>query len=133
MHLIVCVEDRYGMSFCGRRLSRDRVVTDHILHMVSESKLWIHPESAILFPKEKVQADTDFLKNTKIGDYCFVEVTPLPENIENLESVTLYHWNRAYPSTMKFPQNLLTSMHLICKEDFPGNSHDMITMERYTL
>ena len=31
MTVIVCMDERGGMSFCGRRVSRDRVVTARIL------------------------------------------------------------------------------------------------------
>jgi len=132
MHLIVCVDERDGMAFCGRRLSRDRVVTEHILKQTAGSNLWIAPASAILFPEGNVQTDADFLKKAQAGEYCFCEVTPLPESIENLESVILYHWNRAYPSNLRFPRALLNDMELVSTEEFPGNSHDNITMERYT-
>lgn len=133
MHLIVCVDDRYGMSFCGRRLSRDKAVSAHILHISAHNELWIHPSSKILFPDLNVKTDPDFLSKAKEGSYCFVETTALPDKMENLESVILYHWNRAYPATVKFPQELLKDMHLAHTEEFPGNSHDKITMERYTL
>lgn len=133
MHLIVCVDDRYGMSFCGRRLSRDRAVSTHILNLTSGNTLWMHPSSKLLFPESDVKTDPAFLDKAAEGDYCFAETITLPPAMENLESVILYHWNRAYPATIKFPRELLKDMHLAHSEDFPGNSHDTITMERYTL
>lgn len=133
MHLIVCVDDRYGMSFCGRRLSRDVVLIEHILHLTSGSKLWIHPASAGLFPEKSVVADPAFFEKSQHGDFCFAETTPIPTKIADLESVILYRWNRSYPSTMKFPQELLRGMHLLRAEDFPGNSHEKIIMEQYIL
>ena len=133
MHLIVCIDERDGMSFCGRRLSRDRAVTDRILDLTAGSCLWMHPVSAGLFQNKKVLTDPSFLGKAAAGDYYFAEVAPLPERIEALESVILFHWNRAYPSTVKFPRKLLTGMHLVHTEDFPGNSHDKITMERYSI
>ena len=133
MHLIVCVDDRLGMSFCGRRLSRDKVVTEHILYRCAGHKLWIHPYSELLFAGKDIRIAPDFLDKAEEGDYCFAETTPLPEKIDNLESVILYHWNRTYPSTVKFPEELLAGMHMVHTEDFPGNSHDKITMEQYIL
>ena len=133
MHLIVCVDDRYGMSFCGRRLSRDKEVSAHILNLSSHNNLWIHPSSKILFPESDVKTDPDFLQKAAAGDYCFVEITALPSKMESLESVILYHWNRAYPATVRFPIELIKDMRLVHTENFPGNSHDTITMERYTL
>ena len=130
MHLIVCVDDRDGMAFCGRRLSRDSEVYAHMLHMTHESLLWLHPDSAGFFPEGSVNADPDFLKKAGVGEYCFAE-TRLPDLSDSLESVTLYHWNRAYPATLYFDRKLLETMQLDRMEEFPGSSHEKITMERF--
>ena len=133
MHLILCVDDRDGLSFCGRRLSRDSRVTEHILSTTREHNLWSHPYSANLFPEGAVIADAQFQTKAGQGDYCFLEITPLLSTYENLESVILYHWNRSYPSTVKFDRKILESLHLTHTEEFSGNSHEWITVERYTL
>lgn len=131
MHLIICVDDRDGMSFCGRRLSRDRELCAHMLRITQGAKLWMSPYSAKLFPGEDVLADADFQRKAGSGDYCFVETDPLLPDYENLESVILYHWNRSYPATVKFPRTLLKDMHMESVEEFPGSSHEKITMEKY--
>ena len=132
MHLIVCVEQQDGMSFCGRRLSSDRALTEYILSITSGSKLWVNDYSAKLFPETEINVHACFLHMASRGEYCFVENTPL-ENLTNLESVTLCHWNRRYPSTEIFPRMLLAELHLVHTEEFPGNSHETLTIERYTL
>lgn len=132
MHLILCVDERDGMSFCGRRLSSDRVLTEHILRTVAGGKLWMNAYSANLFADGDICVDEAFLQKAGEGEYCFAEITPLQTDL-HLESVILYHWNRRYPSTVKFPRTLLSGMHLEYTEDFPGNSHEKITMQRYTL
>lgn len=133
MHLILCIDERDGLSFCGKRQSRDRMVNDHILQLASGQKIWMSPYSAPFFEGNAVCADAHFLEKAGVGEYCFLEVDPLPENNENLESVILYHWNRTYPSTVKFPRSLLSGMNLVQREEFSGSSHETITMERYTL
>ena len=90
------------------------------------------PYSAPLFPNEHIRLDDNFLQKAGKGDCCFAEVTPL-DSITDAESVTLLHWNRAYPSTLKFPRDLIAGMRLVHTEDFPGNSHEKITVERYAL
>lgn len=130
MHLIVCVDDRDGMSFCGRPLSRDRELNAHMLRLTEGKKLWMSPNTAILFPEGAVFAAEDFLSRASDGDYCFAE-TALPDDTVFPESVTLYHWNRAYPSTVRFPRKLLEGMRLVYTEEFPGNSHETITVERF--
>ena len=132
MHLIVCIDTRDGMSFCDKRLSTDSRLNAYILRYTSGAKLWMDPYSTSLFPEADVRADADFLHKAKAGEYCFSEITPL-EEINGLESVTLCHWNRSYPSTQKFPRSLLAGLRLVHTEDFPGNSHEKISIERYTL
>lgn len=131
MHLIFCIDDRDGISFCGRRLSQDRELVDHMLQITADHRLWMSPYSSKLFPVGRVIADPAYLARAEIGDYCFVEKGPLPKTWENVESVTLYHWNRAYPSTERFPRDILEGMLLDATEEFPGHSHETITMERF--
>ena len=133
MHLICCVDDRDGLSFCGRRLSRDKLLCAHILRLTAGRKLWMSRYSAALFPDGAVLADEDFQIKAGMGDYCFLETAPVLARYEDLESVILYHWNRCYPSTVKFPRKLLDDMRLAETETFTGSSHETITMERYVL
>ena len=133
MHLIVCIDDRDGMSFCGRRLSRDAALTAHILELTKGSRLWMTADSAKLFPNGTVIVDDHCLQLAGEGEFCFAEVKVDADIQHKLESVYLYHWNRAYPSTTKFPRELLMHMHLVQSEDFPGNSHEIITLEKYEL
>ena len=88
--------------------------------------------SATLFTPADVIVDHDFLNKAANGDYCFLENTPLLD-ATNVESVTLCHWNRHYPATKRFPRALLDGMHLVSTIDFPGKSHEKITIERYVL
>lgn len=132
MHLIVCIEDHDGMSFCGRRLSSDRILTEYILQLTAENALWMNAYSANIFPQNAVHVDEDFLQKAGIGEYCFVETEKLTQ-LPDLESIILCKWNRCYPATCKFPRELLKGMSLKHREDFPGNSHDKITVERYVL
>lgn len=133
MHLIVCIDTSDGMLFCGRRQSRDREAVSRILKTAEESRLWISPYSANLFESEQVIADPDYLEKAGEGEFCFAETEILPFVLNKLESVTLYHWNRSYPATVKFPREILQVMHLQTREEFPGHSHETITMERYVL
>ena len=49
MIVIVCTEDRGGMLFNNRRVSKDRTVIQKILELSEGKKLWIHPFSEKLF------------------------------------------------------------------------------------
>ena len=43
MHVIVCLDDKEGMLFHGRRQSRDREVVGEILKRTKGRRLWISP------------------------------------------------------------------------------------------
>ena len=131
MHLILCVDENDGLSFGGRRLSRDREVIAHILVLCAGEKLWVNSYTGKMFPENTVCIDEAFLENAKPGDFCFVETNPLEPISDKVESVILYKWNRLYPSTVKFPRAILQNMRLEYTEEFVGNSHQLITMERY--
>jgi len=133
MHLIICIDDRNGMSFCGRRLSSDCVVSAHIVSITSGSKLWMNRYSSGLFSEQNIFVDEDFLEKAGNGEYCFVENIPVPSDVRNIESVVLYRWNRRYPSTLKFPIEILDGREIVETEEFTGHSHERITMERYQL
>ena len=63
---IVCLEERRGMQFGGRRVSRDRVVTEKICELCEGKTLWMNPASEKLFAEQKesgkvtLQAAADF-------------------------------------------------------------------------
>ena len=76
MIVIVCTEDRGGMLFNNRRVSKDRTVIQKILELSEGKKLWIHPFSEKLFEQEHPEnccVDENFLEKAGEGDICFVE------------------------------------------------------------
>ena len=97
---IVCVDNRMGICFNGRRVSRDRMVSEDILEMTRGNVLWMAPEADKLFKevfkaKEEVcretgtgkkiqdagrledekmwKVDRNFLEKAEEEDFCFVE------------------------------------------------------------
>ena len=133
MHLIFCIDEKDGLQFCGRRLSRDSKLNEHMLGLASGTELWMSPYSGKLFSGESVRIAPDYQTKAREGDYCFFEELPAKEVYNRCESIILYHWNRSYPATVRFPRELLKGMHLAETEEFSGSSHEKITMERYTL
>lgn len=66
MIVIVCTEDRGGMLFNNRRVSKDRTVIQKILELSEGKKLWIHPFSEKLFEQEHPEnccVDENFWKS----------------------------------------------------------------------
>ncbi|MBO5939155.1 MAG: ribonuclease Z [Clostridia bacterium] len=132
MKLIVCLDERRGMTFNRRRQSRDRLLIENLLGMVGEDRLWIAPYSAPLFDgKEKeISVSEDFLREAGEGEWCFVENQLCAPFLSKVEEITVYWWNRHYPSDVCFdidlPKEGFSSQ---MREEFVGSSHEMITKE----
>lgn len=71
MKLIAAVEDRNGMVFNGRRVSKDRGVINAVENLTAGGRLLIDSFSKDLYPDAVV--DDAFLDHAGEGDYCFVE------------------------------------------------------------
>ena len=133
MKLIVCLGDDGGMMFNHRRQSRDRILVADIVRHVKNTPLWVSPYSAPLFEGDCPMLCTDAVpaQSARMGDYCFVEDTPLPQTVEDIEELIIYRWNRLYPSDTYFTCD--TSSFVLRKStDFSGSSHDKITKEVWT-
>lgn len=133
MHLIVCVDDDSGMLFNHRRQSQDREVRKRILKVTSGKRLWMNHYSQKQFEKEEcanANYDDNFLSEAVADEYCFVENEDVAPYEPWIETITLYKWNRRYPSDLKFTIDL-SSWKLQSILEFPGSSHEKITEEVY--
>lgn len=127
MHLIACLDDRRGMSFNSRRLSKDRAVYRDILDLTVGRKFRMSLYSAQQFPPERVIAEDNFLENAQPGDICFVENVDVTPYLQKVSTVTLYYWNRRYPADLYFPH--LEGWTCVQSCIFSGYSHKTITRE----
>lgn len=127
MILAICVDERMGLSLKGRRLSKDAALRDRLWDL-SGGKLRMSAYSARQF-SQQVYSGADYLSGAQEGDWCFVENTDYEACSNCIERIVLLHWNRHYPSdeAFRFPGK----WKLVSKEDFPGTSHDCLTMEVY--
>ena len=131
MHIIICLDDKNGIRFNGRRQSKDSILCDRILEITKGSALWMNAYSAKLFPSERVNVDENFLERAGDGAYCFAESNDFLRCFDSIEKVILYRWNRVYPSDVKINMSFLEGKQLVSTSEFKGNSHDRITEERY--
>ena len=154
---IVCVDNRMGICLNGRRVSRDRMVSEDILEMTRGNVLWMAPEADKLFKevfkaKEEVcretgtgkkiqdagrledekmwKVDRNFLENAEEEDFCFVEGENLAGYEGKITEIVLYKWNRDYPADVFFEVDL-SKWRLEERKDFSGYSHEKITKEIY--
>ena len=134
MKLIVCLDDKNGMSFNGRRQSTDSAVTARILELVGEQVLYINGYSKKLFGGEieNIVTDDRFLDIAGRSDYCFAEITDVSDYLEQADEIVIFRWNRVYPADMYFPVHLLDSQWKRKETyEFTGSSHQKITQEVY--
>lgn len=133
MKLIICLDDKYGIAFFGKRQSMDRAVCRDILALSKGHKLWMKEYSAKLFSGVDAMLCIDECCLLKAGknDYCFVETDDVNDIAHDAEQIIVYKWNRAYPSDLRFSAELLETREKVASVDFSGSSHDKITREVY--
>lgn len=132
MHIIICVDNNFGMAFAGRRQSRDRLLLEQMLKTVGDNRLFITSYSAKLFEilPENIKV-TDNLNDIPDNAYFFVEQSIPQQILAEIQNVVLYRWNKVYPSDVKFPEDIISNKKLVSAIEFIGNSHDAITEEIY--
>ena len=130
MKLIICLDEKKGMLFNGRRQSRDRVLIENLETYVAGAPVYMAPYSESLFLKSGVQRKicAEPLTEAPKGAYCFVECTDPAPFEKKLTEVVLYHWNRHYPSDLTFTMDM-SGFRLTSTEEFVGSSHEKITRE----
>lgn len=136
MFIIICVGDKGGLGFNGRRQSSDRVLREDMLHMTQGKRLWMNPYSASQFEPEvqqQISIAEDFLNWAEEGDYCFVERQWPALEMNKVDGIVLYRWNRHYPADESFDLDLLADgWKLVDKQEFAGYSHEKIEREIYS-
>lgn len=129
MQVIITVENRNGMLFNHRRVSRDQKVSERILAYCKEKKLWMNAYSVKLFENNpQICVSETFLEQKDA--ICFVEDQDVTPYLPEIDTIILFHWNRDYPADLFFTVDL-SEWNRIHQEEFAGKSHDKITMEVY--
>jgi hypothetical protein len=133
MYIIVCLDEKNGMMFNNRRQSRDKVVLSEILKICDGSTLWMGNYSIPLFADSKghkIKTDDSFLSKATDGEYCFVENVDIAPYQNKIEKIYIFKWNRHYPSDFWFNLDY-GKWSLLEVKEFPGSSHEKITLEVY--
>ena len=125
MNLIICLGDKNGMMFNGRRQSRDSVLCERLLSIFGD-KLYMSPYSAKLFPSDSPITVCDFGACAEKDGFFFAEDTDF--SLDSAEKIVIYRWNRHYPSDKIFTFDLdALGYTLVSSTDFSGSSHPVIT------
>ena len=131
MTIIITVDDHMGTMFNHRRQSRDRALIGRVLALAEGQTLRMSPYSAVLFPEDgNIAVSEDFLADAEEDDICFVEDADILPYSEQITRLFLFRWNRDYPADTFLPL-ALDGWQMVGSEEFPGSSHERITMEEY--
>ncbi len=135
MTLILCADDRNGLLFHNRRLSRDSVLCDRILELCGDKPLWMNSYSASIFPQNRpnIRISEKFREDAQNGEFCFVENAEITQALLRTKTLVIFRWNRSYPSDVKLPESLLQGRKPVSTLEFAGSSHPVITQEVYEL
>lgn len=126
MILMICIDDKDGMMFGGRRQSKDRLVRQRMLSLAASSRLFVSAYTAKQFEEEGFSVAED-PADAGSGEFFFLEDSPFPR--EKIEKIILYRWNRRYPADRFFDRSLLDGRKRVQTADFVGSSHEKITEE----
>lgn len=132
MKLFLCLDDKNGMAFCGRRQSMDRIVRQKMLELSCGARLYMNAYSAQQFQEEKNNIVTDeaFLEKAGAQDFCFAETCPV--FFDAVTDLYIFRWNRIYPADLKADfSKIEQDFCLIQTQEFPGFSHECITLSIY--
>lgn len=129
MILAACVDTRLGLQFNRRRQSKDAALRQRLLEMAG-GKLRVSPATAKQFESmDGIYVGEDYLSTAGDGDWCFCENAEYLDFPEKIEKIILFQWNREYPADVHFA--FPGQWRLESTEDFPGTSHEKITIEVY--
>jgi len=134
MTLFVCLDEQGGMSFGGRRQSRDSAVLLDIFATVNTSRLLVSRYSEKLLSQygEVTVSDTP-LADAGEDDFVLLEVEGVGKQSAKPDTLIIYRWDGIYPSDLKFdlePQSV--GLSLLTRSYIVGTSHEKITKEVYT-
>ena len=130
MTIYVCLDDKNGMLFNGRRQSRDARVLEDIAKGLP-GVLTIDPFSEKLVAA--AQIPYGLAGDTPDRECHFFLENRDPDTLLSMaDCLVIYRWNRHYPGDTRWnadPEAL--GFHLAETTEFPGKSHEKITKEVY--
>ena len=134
MTVFVCIDDKGGMTFFGKRQSRDSALIKDVVEHAGDGVIYISDFSEKLFLESEASVISvpEPLDSAGKGGFAFIETPPLAPYKKKIDTLVIYKWNRHYPSDKKLditPRDM--GMRLVKTYDFVGTSHEKITKEVY--
>lgn len=129
MVIIVCLDQKNGMRFNHRRLSRDREIIKDIYKTLLDAPLYMSKKSKALFEdyEGEIVVDSQFMEKSDM--FCFLETNDF--NTHKVDEIIIYRFDTTYPADEYFPIDL-NEYILMEESEFKGYSHEIITKEIYS-
>lgn len=127
MKIAFCTDSEGGISFNGRRVSRDAVILGD-LHKRAE-RVFAFPEAESLFSKAGIPVETATGGiNGVVEGLLFLEQEP-SVYYGRAEEIISYNFNRSYPADVKVKIHPTAAGFVPVKEEeLTGQSHEKITV-----
>ena len=120
----VCLDDRSGMSFNGRRQSRDSKVFEDIMREL-RGELLIDPFSESLI--RKTDLPYRLLEGPLPEEGQFFLEMRSPREALAADRIVIYRWGRHYPADRRWDLTLEEyGFSLAAQTAFQGTSHELI-------
>ncbi len=135
MKVILCIDEKGGVRFHGRRLSQDRIQRADVLRRFGREQLFMKEETAALYADAEMERIHRVIKwEPTIGKdgWWVCEDLEFMKWKEQLQELVLYRWNRKYPSDEQLSLTLTLPLWS-CQacDTFAGSSHPLIHVEHY--
>ena len=132
MELIICTDERGGMAFNKRRISKDTEIINRVEQIAKGNDIYILPRSESLFEEYGITnyVVCDDIQVPKEAHILFLEFSDL--KFERPEVIYHFNFNRHYPSDVR-TDITFRNYDLLSQEDFAGSSHENITLSVYKL
>ena len=125
----VCLDDRNGMSFNGRRQSRDSKIFEDIRQELP-GELLIDPFSEKLIERAGLPYRLMEGPLPEEGNF-FLEMRPAQEALA-ADRIVIYRWGRHYPADRRWDLDLEAQGYSLAEQKaFLGTSHELIGKDVY--
>lgn len=122
----ICIDKENGLSFYGKRTSKDREIRKRLLEMADTLAVDSYTAGQFELEEAKKLDIMDDPAGIKEGT-AFLELQDIPDDADR---IILFRWPRKYPAD-RFLTFRFSGWRKIRKEEFPGFSHEKILMEIY--
>ena len=129
MTYAIAIDDLGGMTFMGKRLSRDRIMLARLADL--DGELLVLPYSMPLFAEGTVTQVSDPTVRRE-GAVLFLETVDPAPYLRSGDRLVVYRFGRRYPSTLacSVPFDRLTVLR---ETPFVGSSHPEMTETVYRI